>query len=264
MTRAREATKARTAALLRGFFDLNTRLSHVLEQRLRFESDRPLWNRFHQLVTDALRSLPDGAIFVDLGGGRRCEYAAAVPRERSVRLVAVDISSDELAHNKDVDETAVADVSKGLPFADGEVDLLVSRVLLEHVDGVASAVGHIARVMKPGGRTIHFMPGRNALFALAARLLPFESLLGLLHLTRPETIGTVEFEVHYDQTEPVAIRRLFAEAGFRNVTVEWTAAQADYFKPIAPLYLLVALYGTVVRAMGLSRLAGYLIVSAER
>jgi hypothetical protein len=52
----------------------------------------------------------------------------------------------------------------------------------------------------------------------------------------------VEFEVHCDHTEPVAMRRLFAEAGFRDVTVEWTPAQADYFKPITPLYLLVAMY----------------------
>jgi hypothetical protein len=62
----------------------------------------------------------------------------------------------------------------------------------------------------------------------------------------------------------VAIRRLFTEAGFRNVTIEWTAAQADYFKPLTPLYLLVVLYAALVRVFRFSRLAGYLIVSAER
>jgi SAM-dependent methyltransferase len=254
----------RLETLLKQFFGLNARVSSMLEQRLHIDSDRPLWDRFHALVAESLRTLPDGATFVDLGGGRQCAYATAVPRDRDVRLVAVDISAAELSHNHDADETAVADVARGLPFADGEVDLLVSRVLLEHVDGVPAAIQHIARVMKPGGRTIHFMPGRNALFALAARILPFGVLLRLLHFARPDTIGTVEFEVHYDHTEPVAMRRLFAEAGFRDVTVEWTPAQADYFKPIAPLYLLVAIYEKLVRALGLSRLAGYLMVSAER
>jgi hypothetical protein len=104
---------------------------------------------------------------------------------------------------------------------------------------VPAAIGHIARVMKPGGRTVHFMPSRNALFAIASRALPFEPLLRLLHFTRPETVDHVEFEVHYDHTEPVAMRRLFTEAGFRNVTVQWTASQADYFKPLTPLYLIV-------------------------
>jgi SAM-dependent methyltransferase len=246
------------------FFELNVQISTMLEQRLKVESDRPLWDRFHREVSEALQALPDGATFVDLGGGRRCEYAAAVPRARGVRAIAVDISPEELSHNRDVDETVVADVSRGLPFDEGEVDLLVSRVLLEHVDGVAAAVGHIARVLKPGGRTIHFMPGRNALFALAARFLPFGALRDLLHLSRPDTVGTVEFDVHYDHTEPVAIRRVFAQAGLSNVSVEWTAAQADYFKPLVPLYLLVILYERVIRALGLSRLAGYLVVSAER
>lgn len=251
-------------ALVVRFFDLNTKLSCALERRLGIESDKPLWECFHRTVSECVRTLPDGATLVDLGGGRRCEYAAVVPHDRAVRLVAVDISADELAHNEDADEKVVADVAEGLPFADGEVDLVVSRVLFEHIDGVASAIAHIARVLKPGGRTIHFMPGRYALFAIAARVLPFEPLLRLLHAIRPETVGRVEFNVHYDHTEPVAIRRLFVDAGFRNITVEWTSAQADYFKPISPLYLFVALYERLVRALGLSRLAAYLIVSGER
>lgn len=236
----------------------------MLERRLRVESDKPMWGRFHEMVLASLRTLPDNATFVDLGGGRRCVYEAGVPRDRGVRLVSVDISADELALNSAADETIVADVSKGLPFGDGAIDLLVSRALLEHVDGVPAAIDHVARVMKPGGRTIHFMPARNALFAFAARRLPFGPLLALVHFAKPDTSGQVEFEVFYDQTEPRAIRRLFESAGFRSVTVQWTAAQADYFKPVTPLYLLVALYQRLVRALGLSRLAGYLIVSAER
>jgi SAM-dependent methyltransferase len=251
-------------SLLRRFVELNTRASAALERLLRVENEIALWHRFHELVGDSLRELPAGASFVDLGGGRRCDYAEFVPRERSVRLIAVDVSAEELAHNTDADEKIVADVARGLPFADGQIDLLVSRVVFEHIDGVPDAVGQIARVMKPGGRTIHLMPGRNALFALAARLLPFERLLRVLHFVLPATAGHVEFDVHYDHTEPVAIKRLFVEAGFRNVTVEWTAAQADYFRPVAPLYLLVALYQWLVRALGIKRLAAYLIVAAER
>ena len=250
--------------LLKRFFELNMRASSVLERRLRVESEISLWHRFHALVGDALRELPTGAKFVDLGGGRRCDYTALVPRERSVRLIAVDVSAQELAYNTDADEKVVADAARGLPFGDAQIDLLVSRVVFEHIDGVPAAIEHVARVMKPGGRTIHLMPGRNALFALAARLLPFEPLLRVLHFAVPGTPGHVEFDVHYDHTEPMAIKHLFEAAGFRNVTVEWTAAQAAYFRPVAPLYLLVAIYQRLVKALGLKRLAAYLIVSADR
>jgi ubiquinone/menaquinone biosynthesis C-methylase UbiE len=255
---------AGATALVRRFFELNTRASFALQRRLRIENEIVLWHRFRELVNDSLRDLPAGSTFVDLGGGRRCDYAELVPRERSVRLIAVDVSAKELAHNIDADEKIVADVARGLPFADGQIDLLVSRVVFEHIDGVPDAIRHIARVMKPGGRTIHLMPGRNASFALAARWLPFGPLLRALHFVLPATSGHVEFDVHYDHTEPVAIERLFVEAGFRNVTVEWTAAQADYFRPLVPLYLLMALYQLLVQAFGIRRLAAYLIVSAER
>jgi 2-polyprenyl-6-hydroxyphenyl methylase/3-demethylubiquinone-9 3-methyltransferase len=248
--------------LLRRFFELNTKLSSQLEACLGIPNESRLFHRFYQMVNDSIGALPDGATFVDVGAGRRCDYAAA--RDRDIRLVAVDISAAELAHNTDADERVVADVSKGLPFADGEVDLLVSFTLLEHVDGVGSAIQHIARVMKPNGRTIHMVPGRYALFAVAARLLPFAPLLRLVHFAMPESIGTVEFEVHYDHTEPVAIERLFTEAGFHNVTIEWTAAQAGYFKPLTPAYLFVVLYESFVRLFRAPRLAAYLIVSAER
>jgi ubiquinone/menaquinone biosynthesis C-methylase UbiE len=176
----------------------------------------------------------------------------------------VDVSAEELFLNDDADVKLVANVAEGLPFADGEVDLLVSRVVLEHVDGVPDAIAHMARVLKPGARTIHFVPGRWSTFALAARLLPFEPLLRLLHFAIPGSAGVVEFDVHYDQTDPVALERLFRAAGFREVNVSWTAAQADYFKAFLPAYVLVALYQTLVRVLGISRLAAYVVVDARR
>jgi ubiquinone/menaquinone biosynthesis C-methylase UbiE len=242
----------------------SVRAAVAIEDRGWVESDQPFWRRFERAVRDALGEVPDGGTFVDLGGGRSCVYASAVPRDRGVRLVAVDISAEELAHNADADVTMVADVARALPFSDGEVDLLVSRVVLEHVDGVPAAIANIHRVLKPGGRTIHFVPGRYATFALAARLLPFKPLLRLLHFAIPGSVGVVEFDVYYDQTDPVALERLFRAAGFREVTVTWTSAQADYFKSFLPAYVLVAAYQTVVRALGLRRLAAYVMVDARR
>ena len=258
------AHAARLTRSLQRIFALSTSAAVAMERRGWVEDDQPLWRRFEGSVRGALAELPEWGVFVDLGGGRSCVYADAVPRDRGVRLVAVDVSEEELAVNPDADEKIVADVATGLPFADGEVDLLVSRVVLEHVDGVPEAAAHMARVIKPGGRTIHFVPGRWSTFALAARLLPFGPLLKLLHFAIPSSAGVVEFDVHYDHTDPVSLERVFREAGFRDVRVAWTAAQAAYFRSVLPLYLLVALYQTVVRALGLRRLAAYAIVDARR
>ena len=198
-------------------------------------------------------------MFVDLGGGRSCVYAdvgAARPRRAARRRRR--LGRGARAQPRRRRDRSSPTSRRGLPFADGEVDLLVSRVVLEHVDGVPG--GDRAtwrRVITPGGRTIHFVPGRWSTFALAARLLPFGPLLKLLHFAIPRSVGVVEFDVHYDHTDPVALERVFREAGFRDVRVSWTAAQADYFRPVLPAYLLVALYQTLVRALGLRRLAAY-------
>ena len=47
----------------------------------------------------------------------------------------------------------VADVTD-LPFADGEFDLVVSSISLHHWDHPESAVGELARVLRPGGRLV--------------------------------------------------------------------------------------------------------------
>lgn len=255
--------RAVTGAARRAFA-ANTRWSRQFEERAGVESDQPLWREFELRVAQALTEVPDGGAVVDLGGGRTCAFESAIPRERGVRLVAVDVSPDELAHNESADETHVADVATGLPFSAGEVDLLVSRVVLEHVDGVPAAIGHMHRALKPGGRTIHFAPCRYATFAIAARILPFKPLLGLLHLAIPGSVGVVEFDVHYDSTDPVALEQAFRDAGFRDVTVTWTAAQADYYKAFLPAYVAVALYQSLVSRLKLRRLAAYVVVDARR
>jgi SAM-dependent methyltransferase len=162
-------------------------------------SDRWQWG--HGETT----SLPPSAVVVDIGGGRQCAYSHAVPQDSAIRLVAVDISPEEVAASQDVTDRRVADVAEGLPFGDAEADLIVSRYCLEHVDGVPRAAQHMLRVLKPGGKAIHFMPCRYSTVGVAARVLPFGPLLKLLHFVDPDTVGKVEFDVHYDHCYPKAM-----------------------------------------------------------
>jgi len=90
---------------MRHFVDANVALSQRTERRFHLASDKPLWQRFQREAAERIRALPDGATVLDLGGGRRCVYAQAVPADRDIRLVAVDISAEELAANEDVTET---------------------------------------------------------------------------------------------------------------------------------------------------------------
>ena len=199
----------------------------------------------------------------DVGGGRTCSYAHLLPSDRA-RLVAVDVSAEELALNEEADETRQADVTTGLPFADGELSFLSSRAVMEHLPDVGSFLGHAHRVLAPGGRTIHLFPGRYALFALAARLLPFDPLKWLLHRVYPHTHEVVEFEVFYDRCQPGAFEALLRSQGFDEIEVRVSFNQTDYAAALLPAFVLVAGYELVVRALGLRDLAAYVLVTARR
>ena len=249
---------------LRSIIDRNVRLSRATERRLRLATDKTLWHRFEQEADTLIRGLPDGSMVLDLGGGRRCVYAHSVQPPARVKLIAVDLSSKELALNKDVSETHVADVAAGLPMPTASVDLILSRALLEHVIGVPSAIRHMARVLKPGSVTLHLVPCRYSLFGMAARAMPFRPLVKFVHLVMPWTQGQVEFPVHYDHCYPQALEREFRAAGFTEVNLWITWAQPGYFEAVYPLFLLHAVYEWVVRHLGLRLLAAYTVVLAVR
>jgi ubiquinone/menaquinone biosynthesis C-methylase UbiE len=228
------------------------------------ESAPAFYRHYDDLVGEAAAALEPGSAVVDLGGGRKCSFADQVDRSNGTRIVAVDISDEELRANDSVDETVVADVSAGLPFSDGMVSLLVSRTLLEHVRDVPAAIGHIGRVTGAGGRTIHLVPCRNSLFAIAARIVPWRFAKRLVHLLLPASQGVVEFEPFYDHCEPEELERLFRAAGFDEVRVEVCWAQADYFYAFFPLFLMVWGYQSLLKRLGVRRLAAYAIVDGVR
>ena len=248
--------------MLRRFLELNRRLSHRWSSRV--ESAAGFYRLYDARVSQAARTLGPDSSIVDLGGGRRCPFADEVDRSKGMRIIAVDISPDELAANEDADEVRVADVAEGLPFTDGEVSLLVSRTLLEHVVNVPAAIENIGRVMAPGGRTIHLVPCRNALFAIAARLVPWRFAKPLLHVLQPAASGVVEFEAYYDHCDPQTLERLLRDAGFSKVRVDVSWAQTDYFQAFFPLFLAVWAYQALMRRLDARRFAAYAIVDAVR
>jgi ubiquinone/menaquinone biosynthesis C-methylase UbiE len=251
--------------VLRTAIDANVRWSKGTERRLGLPSEGDTWKSFQSTATDLIRAQPDDAVVLDLGGGRQCIYAKDVVPPGRIRIVAVDISPEELALNTDVAETRVADVAKELPMPDASVDLIMSRALLEHVDGVPAAIREMARVLKPGGCTLHLVPCRYSLFGTAARLLPFEPLLRFTYKLAPWfRTYNMGFKVHYDSCFPSALEREFRDAGFSSVELQVSWACDSFFIGVYPAYILHACYEQLVRRFGIRRLAAYTIVKAVR
>ena len=242
------------------FVRLNQRLSARARTKLvprPEELDRRYLDRVTALMTERRPQ-----VVVDIGGGRTCLFATARPE--GTRIVAVDVAADELALNHDVDETIVADASAGLPLPDESVDLIVSRVTLEHLPDVGRFVRETERVLKPGGWCVHLFAGRNAPYALANRVLPPALASRLIHLLVPGSEGRLGFRAYYDRCSPRAIDRLLRASGFEEVTLEVGYEQAFYFDFFLPLYVLAALYDAAVRRLDVRSLGALVLVSARK
>jgi ubiquinone/menaquinone biosynthesis C-methylase UbiE len=245
------------------FLRLNRRLSAAVQARLQ-DTASNLYRRYDEAVARYVPRSPD-AVVVDVGAGRGCSFVHRLPARASrARIVAVDVSPEELAWNRDVDERRVADIAHGLPFEDGQVQLIASRTALEHVPDVDAFFRHAARVLAPGGLAIHLIPSRYSLFAIGARLLPFAPTKALLHRLYPRTKEVIDFPVVYDRCYPSGIEQSLERHGFRDVRIEVSYNQTDYFAAFFPAYLLCLLYEIIVRRLGLRNLAAYMLVVAER
>jgi ubiquinone/menaquinone biosynthesis C-methylase UbiE len=244
------------------FLEANRRASRFLEARLpqaRVNTQRV----YEQTVAEYMNARP-GQIVVDVGGGKRCSFAHHRRPELRTRIVAVDVSAEELEANTDVDEKHVADVTGGLPIGDEEADLVVSHSVLEHLTEVRPFLADTCRVLKPGGYTIHRFPSKLAPFSVANRLLPREVSRRLLRALIPGSSGRLGFPAYYDSCTDGGMRRLLEEEGFEIVSSRVSYYQSDYFEFALPIYVVSALYELVVSTLKLRPLAATVVVVARK
>ncbi len=109
---------------------------------------------------DAIRRAQNGARILDVPCGGGVALRALRP-DQDVRYIAVDVSERMLARAErrakrlslNQVEFTVADM-RNLPFPDGEADLVVCYSGLHMLEDPKSAVGELARCLKPGGELV--------------------------------------------------------------------------------------------------------------
>ena len=105
----------------------------------------------------------DADVLVDGAGvGMYSRHLAAA----GARVVSLDIDHPSMVSASQVVAGCAVGACEALPFPSASFDTVLSHEVLEHVVDDAASLAEIARVLRPGGRLVLFLPNR---------LYPFET-----------------------------------------------------------------------------------------
>ncbi len=224
---------------------------------------RDFWRRYAEIVSDEVMRRPNQTV-VDVGAGKVTPYAAGLEHQPGRRLIGVDVLEADMAENRALDERIGLDLmGSDWPF-DSNVDVLTSRMVLEHLADTQLFADKVATALSPGGRTVHLFAGRYSLFAIANRLLPERVAQRVLFTLRPSSADCGGFKTYYDKTHPSAIQQVFEHSGLRTRDVLVSYEISQYFWFCFPLFMLVRIVETLITALDARVLASFVIVIADR
>jgi ubiquinone/menaquinone biosynthesis C-methylase UbiE len=253
--------------MIKAFIQFNKRICLAVEKLFpQSKNDARFFNlEYERLIVDYATQTKDAGIIVDAGGGKACPFASKRPP--NFKITAVDISPEELESNTDVDDKKVSDISRSLPFGDNEVDIIASRMVIEHLPQTVGFISESNRVLKVGGRLISFFPSRFAPFALINQSMPHILSDKVVSAFHPEWVGGGKhgrFRTFYNKCYYSAFKSLLENNGFRVEKEYITYSQSRYFDFFCPFCLVSLAYELLVHSLHLKNLASYLLIVAQK
>ncbi len=254
-----DSTFLRTA--LRKFINVNRRISSwqgAVAHRLGRRCGK------HVFHTEILPSLLRPRLRVlDVGGGKRPAIDRLTKQRLSLHVVGLDISAEELenAPYGAYDATIVGDITQ--TAIQGSYDLIFSTAVLEHVTDTRSAIANMVNALTPGGTMAHFVPCRNAAYAIVNRWIGQELKRKLLHGIYPDTRHCCGFPAFYDRCDPAQFRQMCEDADAEVVAVQ-PYYFSDYLAFLTPAYTVELCRQMALMGIGATNLAETFTIVARR
>lgn len=229
---------------LKRFVYLNMRVSEWFD-RLLLPAELRVDGMMQFLGVFVPQRLSDGDTVVDLGSGKMPAIDALTKVARRLRVIGVDIDSNELARAPAgcYDSSIVGDIT--VWRGNAEADVAICSAVLEHVSDTAAALAAVASVLKPGGQALLFCPCRNAAFARLNLLLPQEVKLRLLDLLNGPGHG-VGFPALYDRCTPREFERMAHSVGLTPIETR-TFYMSTYASVFLPMHVVWRGYQALAR-----------------
>jgi SAM-dependent methyltransferase len=184
------------------------------------------WDNYEGLVVDIANRLNFRDV-CEIGGGRDPMFDAAAAKARNLDLIVNDIDQGELELTPAGLRTARFDVAGDLSEIGGASDLydmMISRMVFEHIDGVPRAWRNMHRLLRPGGIGLAFFPTLYSWPFLLNHLIPERASRAIVHALFPNRAddgGDPKFPALYDHcvASERKIRRMMDPIGFSDVHI---------------------------------------------
>lgn len=250
------------AAIIKKIFKINKTLCKKLAGYLP-QARKDIFKLYIEIVKKHMNSKPN-LVIADIGGGSQCLFARYKKPGLRTKIIAVDVSGEELKKNLDVDEKRVADIMQSLPFEREEVDIITSRAVLEHLERLDHFINNSTAILKENGYFIHLFPSKFSPFAIINQLLPKWISRKLLYYIRPEHRETCGFDAFYNKCYYSGIKTLLEQHDFEIIEIYFSYYQSPYFNFLVPLFLISAIYEIILNLINAKNLCAYLLVVARK
>jgi len=159
----------------------------------------------------------DSRSICEVGGGANPSLPLDYIKSRGLRHCLLDISPRELAKAPEGYEKIVADISSDDAPPGGPFDLVISKMLAEHVQRPLQFHQNVRSLLRPGGIAFHFFPTLYAPPFVANLLLPERLSAAALNLFSPrDPVQHAKFPAYYRwcRGPTAAQRRRFESLGY--------------------------------------------------